>query len=271
MNAKQFIEAHCLNALPKSARQYRYMVYDKPGFGEGAFGRLSGLREREGKVVAIDPEWVGVKERTNTFVVLSIAMISPLDMGHLKLGDRVTIHFPQVRRFDGKRANGEDDPAIGNSRIITLTGATTRLPVHWPAEPETGRCAREASRHEVSHEARTIQLIQAVEQLEAICFGARTAAGVMADAIVPGSRLEIFEDVDGQTFTISMQARFADGHVGRFEIRYDRGSDYYVVVGTDTHLDVCFDVLADVIGRELGAANWGQVRIDFEKYQRRVA
>ena len=32
-----------------------------------------------------------------------------------------------------------------------------------------------------------------------------------------------------------------------------------------------FDVLADVIGRELGAANWGQVRIDFEKYQRRVA
>ena len=112
---------------------------------------------------------------------------------------------------------------------------------------------------------------QAVEQLEAICFGARTAAGVMADAIVPGSRLEIFEDVDGQTFTISMQARFADGHVGRFEIRYDRGSDYYVVVGTDTHLDVCFDVLADVIGRELGAANWGQVRIDFEKYQRRVA
>ncbi len=135
LNAKQFIEAHCLNALPKSARQYRYMVYDKPGFGEGAFGRLSGLREREGKVIAIDPEWVGVKERTNTFVVLSIAMISPLDMGHLKRGDRVTIHFPQVRRFDGKRANGEDDPAIGNSRIITLTGATTRLPVHWPADP----------------------------------------------------------------------------------------------------------------------------------------
>lgn len=65
--------------------------------------------------------------------------------------------------------------------------------------------------------------------------------------------------------------RFADGHVGRLEISYDRGSDYYVIVGTNTHRDVSFDVLADVIGRELGAPNWGQVRIEFEKYQRRVS
>lgn|GEM_PF-4072092 len=266
LTQQQFVTTHCLRALRSGAKTYKWWAYDpaKP-YGQSAFGLLGGVRQRAGKIVARDDDWIGMKEAGNSFVLVPTNSVGPLYLGHIDIGAKVVFRFPQIRRFDGKRASGEDDPPQNGFRSIKLTGVKTLLPVHWAANKELGRLERKPSQHHYSHFAQTTQLIQCVEQLEGLTCGLRTGAGIMADAIVPGTLLEIKEDCGQETFTITMQAKLANFSEGLFQLSYDRGADAYAVHGCVGRRVADFDSLADTIARELCREDWNNVELDLVK------
>lgn len=240
-SARQWLRSVAGKHLPANARNYKFKAW----LGERRTNMLGGtvlLDPVEGKVVEKNDDYLLIKERGNEFCIVATALVS----GEANVGDKVQATFYQLRRLDGTRADGRDDPAVNGVHRFMLTGAETKLNVA----------------------TENPYLRDLIEQLEKLPTkdGYRKIANVIVDA---GAK-EVTAADDSEE-SLSPHLRFNARNkkfVGEVRIIYHRGSDDYEVQlikdgeVVERRQTIYFDMLADVMVNLIDDGEWIKASIE---------
>lgn len=203
-------------------------------------GGVTYLSPAEGKVVDHNDQFTLVKTGPKEFdVILTSLLTAPVN-----IGDKVRIEYHELRRFDGKLADGSEDVSPDGIRTVILGRVETYFPVKWEDRYLEGANER------LSTDWKTIQnpylrdLITQMEQIP-IDGGKRRVVHVLIDAGAKDLRFtdppEDSTERAGVTATVSTK-RFR----GQVEISYDCGIDYYCVTFTPDAVMTTDEWLRDV-------------------------
>lgn len=263
--AEAFVKLHAPRHVAANARNYTARMW----IADATYNSLGGvqyLRPSEGTVVAQDGDFTLVKTGRNSFdVILSKLLGTPVN-----IDDKVALAYYQLRRFDGSKADGSEDHAIGYIRSFALTGASSIFPVKWE-----GRYLGINDRFENQYTAiQNPYLRDMIQQIERLGLGDgsdRKVVNVLIDA--GASDLTFVDPPEDQSCdtppAMKMRfahAKFAGGEAGELRIEYDRGMDTYTVVKVAAGLveqikDVHFPELPAVIKDALDDGSWSKVQV----------
>lgn len=257
--ASVWLKSRIHNFLGANVRTYRWSHY-VGGINENVFGGISELQPVEGKIVDIADGFVLTKITPSTFNITSESLLSE----PVKVGDKVRLEFYAKRRFDGLLADGSQDPAVGGSRTILLTGVDTMFPVTWE-----GRYIHNQERHAFEYRAiNNPYLRDLIVQMEKIPVnaGRRKVVNILVDAGAKDLRFNDPSENCETPPTIICEVKTAKAE-GTLQIRYDRGGDCYEVhlshaQGPDTVIDfIYFDGLGQVLEDLIDDGSWAKAKV----------
>ncbi len=259
---KSIVGAH----LPATARRYTWKTF----VNEVTYSALGGprfLSPSEGKVVDMTEEFVAVKEKGSTFVVIERKLLSQ----EVAIGDKIGLSFYKLKRFDGLNPDGSEDPSVGGIRSFMLTGGQTRFPATW----EGRHVDRMALGPNVTPtEIRNPYLRDMITQLEQIPIPGtpRKLVNILTDAnpsnLTFNDPAEEDSAIDAPAVRVDVaSAKFT----GRVEVRYDRASDTYTVlltpvIGDAMTLDwIHFDQLGEALLEGIDDGSWLTAKVTMIK------
>jgi hypothetical protein len=257
--ADQFVRAHAPSQCAKNTRRYSWRTW-LGHVGVNSLGGRNYLRPAQGTIVQASDGLVLVKTGRAEFDVIDAELITGV-----AVGDKVGLVYYQPRRFDGKLADGSEDPAVGGIRSYMLTGAKTTLPARWEGRDEWARGPL------LGPQISNACLQDLIKQLDGITVndGARTLAGLIRDAGCTDIRYVDPADSDMVATPPAVIATLANAKVnGTLTIAYDRGRDTYTVSTRATtdepeeiRENVTFDELADCLLDMVDDGTWNQVQV----------
>ena len=267
--ASDFVRAQARAHLGKNIRRYSWATWT----GEVTHNSLGGVRylsPAQGTVVANDDDgqFVLVKTGMSEFrVILKELLDTPVGVG-----DKVSLEFYQVRRFDGSLADGSEDPSLNGFYTMMLGGWFRGLfPVKWE-----GRYLGIDARFENGYkEIKNPYLMDLIEQMETLTVddGWRSITGILVDA--KASNLEFVDpDLDADTATQDPAIQFAvrtEKFGGVIRIAYSRAADAYFIEASshtgevEKRDDVFFDALGQTLIDLIDDRNWLKVKTTITK------
>jgi len=212
------------NHLGLNVKSYKFRVYaDEPS--HNMLGGVSFLDPAQGKVCETDEAWTLIKKKPSEFDVIQTNLLSE----PVCPGDTVAITYYQLRRFDGSRADGSDDPPVNGMKTFMLTGAKTLLPVKWQGRYLPAGNDRLAEAWPTITNPYLRDLIGQVEEIAV--DGRRCIANVLVDA--GATSMRFFDtpetSVEEPGFAVDVAtAKFR----GEVRITYNRGLDMYNITFT---------------------------------------
>lgn len=245
----------------KNIRRYTVATYTG-AVQHNSLGGKSYLLPKEGKVVDQNECFTLVKTGVTEFVVVVTSLLNT----PVTIGEKVKLDFYQLRRFDGTMADGSEDPAVGVSRTIMLTGAQTIFPVKWE-----GRYLGINEKFEASY--RHIQnpyLQDLIRQMEGIPVNDdwRRAVNILVDSHCTELDFNDPLEEDSATSPPSIRCRVQTAKVtGALEIAYDRAADTYLIHlqpdggETQTFEDIHFDELGPKLIDLIDDLEWSKVKV----------
>lgn len=263
--AQEFLNLNVLANLPANARRYTWRNY----LGEdnhNTLGGVSYLTPCAGTVVACDNDFTLVKTGRTSFDVISTHLLST----QVNVGDKLAIKYHQLRRFDGKLADGSEDPAVNGCISYNLTGAFATFPVTWENR-YLGVAEKLAHNYQVIQNPYLRDMIKQIEQLSVSMGAARKLVSVLIDA--GASQLTFVDPPEAQSCDIPpaiamhfAKAKFAGGQPGDFRIEYDRAMDTYTIIKASAGIvekmqNVHFPDLPDVIVEALDDGTWAKAQV----------
>lgn len=263
--AAEWLKSFAVNHLPSTARRYSWKTF----VNEVTHNNLGGVRflsPSEGKVVEINDQFVAVKEKGATFVIVERALLSQ-DVG---LGDKIGLSFYKLKRFDGLNPDGSEDPAVGGMRSFMLTGGRTRLPVIWEGRSGDNMTMGPGAKTEIQNP----YLRDLITQLEEIPVHGtpRKVVNILTDASPSDLSFNDPTEEDSALDAPAVRLNVATAkHTGGVEISYDRANDTYSVTLTPTagepmRVDgVHFDQLAEVLLDGIDDGSWNKAKVTMIK------
>lgn len=263
--ADTFVRGCAPQHLGSNIRSYNWSSY----LGEirhNMLGGISYLSPADGKVVDRNDQFTLVKTGAKQFCVVLTDLLSV----PVSIGDKVALKFYQLRRFDGTRADGTDDPAVGGIKRMMLTGAKTYFPVTWPGRDFGGLEMAGSSYPSIENP----YLRDLIEQMEGLgCDGGyRKVVNILVDANPTNLRFndspESMSCEAPPGIELDVQTSKITGHL---EINYDRGADTYRIVLTPvlgdptTYDDICFDELGGRLIDLVDDRAWTKVQVNVIK------
>lgn len=264
--AADWLKSIVSNHLPSTARRYSWKTY----VNEVTHNNLGGVRfisPSEGKVVEMNDEFVAVKEKGSTFIVIERKLLSQ----EVAVGDKIGLSFYKLKRFDGLNPDGSEDAAVGGVRSFMLTGGQTRLPATW----EGRHVDRMALGPTVTPtEIRNPYLRDLITQLEQIPVPGtpRKLVNILTDA--NPSNLSFNDPAEEESAVDAPAVRMTVAtakHTGGVEISYDRANDTYSVALTPNAGEamrvegVHFDQLAEVLLDGIDDGSWITAKVTMIK------
>lgn len=257
------------NHLGANVRHYKFRTWT----GEvvhNSLGLQSHLLAHDGKVVdEVDGYTIVKQGREAVFTVIPATLLSEA----VELGDSIHLDFYKLRRFDGKSADGGDDPAKNGVRSFMLGGANTRFPVSWEA--------RDAGLHSTAFTEGTVLttiqnpfLRDMIHQMEEIPVdgGLRKVVNILVDA---GARDLRFNDPTYEQGAVDPPSIACDVATDKFKgcvsIAYRQVPDVYEITLTPqdgeavTHGDVYFDEMGDHLIDLIDDRKWLQAKVTLLK------
>jgi hypothetical protein len=229
-----------------------------------ALGGVTYLLPCEGKVVDANDSFTLVKTGANSFcVVLSELLSLPV-----AIGDKVSLKFYKLRRFDGTAADGSEDPSTDGVRTISLTGAETLFPVKWE-DRYLGINEKYAAAYRTIENRYLRDLIVQCEKMR-VDGGLRRVVNILTDA--NPADLDFIDPPDAESGSTppGLRLRVTTGRfAGTIEIYYDVADDYYglklLPSGGDAQpvvmTDICFDELGQVLLDTIDDGSWAKVDV----------
>lgn len=264
--AASWLKSIVSNHLPSTARQYTWKTY----VNEVTHNNLGGVRflsPTEAKVVDMNDEFVALKERGATFVVIERKLLSQ----EVAIGDKIGVSFYKLKRFDGLNPDGSEDSAVGGIRSFMLTGAHTRMPVMW-ADRHVERMSLGPNVTPI--DIRNPYLRDLITQLEQIPVPGqpRKLLNILTDANPSNLSFNDPAEEDSAVDAPAVRLNVATAkHTGGVEISYDRANDTYSVALTPNAGEamrvegVHFDQLAEVLLDGIDDGSWITAKVTMIK------
>lgn len=264
--AAAWLKSIVSNHLPSTARQYTWKTYVNE-VTHNSLGDMRFLSPTEAKVVDMNDEFVALKERGATFVVIERKLLSQ----EVAIGDKIGVSFYKRKRFDGLNPDGSEDPAVGGSRTFMLTGGQSRLPAVWE-----GRSLNQMALgpNVTPTEIRNPYLRDLITQLEQIPVPGtpRKLVNILTDANPSNLSFNDPAEEDSAVDAPAVRVDVATAKfTGRVEIRYDRANDTYSVLLTPVSGDtmmldwIHFDQLGEALLDGIDDGSWITAKVTMIK------
>ncbi len=265
-NIRQWLSQNINKHVGANIRNYTYRFYNG-ACSHNKLGGVNYLTPSEGKVVEVTDTFTLVKTSPNSFDVI---LNSYLPAG-LTVGDKISMKFYRLNRFDGTNADGTEDPAVGNVRTYSLTGTESKFPVKWD-----GRYLGSVN-EKFQDDYTPIQnpyLRDLIDQMEKfpVNGGFRKVVNVLIDANATG--LEFIDPTEAKSAEIppAIKCRVATKKiVGTVSVEYDRATDTYTIRVTPDGKDeevsdmVHFDELGPQLIELIDDDQWLNVKVIITK------
>jgi hypothetical protein len=265
IKSQTFVKQHAVGHLAANARRYTWRTWTAEP-NHNILGGVSYLLPTEGTVVVSDSEFTLVKTGRSTFDVILTSLLSAA----VNVGDKVALKYYQLRRFDGTKADGSDDPLINGCRTFSLTGASSLFPVMWDRR-YLGNDGRFAQNYQPIRNPYLRDLIVQMEKLHAEDGSDRKIVNILIDA--GASQLKFVDPTEAQSCEIPPaiemhfeRALFAGGKPGDLRIEYNRAMDTYSVSmsvegAVEAVVDVHFNELSSTLRDALDDGSWAKVQV----------
>ena len=260
-SARQYVTAKAQKYIPANVRKYTWSTYtDEVRYN--SLGGVSYLSDQTGTVVDMDEDFALIKIARSHFAVVAKHLLDK----PVAVGDKLSLSFYKLRRFDGTSADGSDDPAVGSVRTCMLTGIYTHFPVKWEGR-HLGINEKFAESYQVISNPYLRDLIVQMENIS-INDGRRAVVNVLVDA---GAQNLSFSDPGEDDVLTNPPGIHCDVKTAKFEGRvsvvYDRGMDTYTVllskdgVVQSESQDVHFNELGEALTRAIDDGHWLKAKV----------
>jgi len=255
-DAIEFLCGVAAEHTPSNARRYSYRVMTDGAAIANAFGFQVDLKPAEGKVVAINDNWVVVKTARTEFFVALRDLLRAIP----EIGETVCITPYHRRRFDGKLIGTPDESVSGGLRCSTiiLGDSSSRIPLDV-STLKSGYLK---------------EMVNQVDKMPA-GDGIRNIANALVDAGGDSPALLSYQDPEDEDCIATPPSLEFAINTKKFQgslfIEYDRAMDYYNVflksggMVMSRHENVDFTSLGQVVLDLVDDGEWKFAKVEVLK------